>query len=77
MSDERRRDHATAEKIDDALRTRRAFDEHAALRFLQMHQVCANLATSVMSRPFGEWREARRKPRDGHVILGASTDENK
>lgn len=77
MSNDRRTDHATAEKIDDALRTRRAFDEHAALRFLQMHQVCANLATSVMSRPFGEWREARRQPRDGQGLSGASQDQSK
>jgi hypothetical protein len=75
MSNERRTDHATAEKIDDALRTRRAFDEHAALRFLQMHQVCANLATSIMSRPFGDWREARRQPRDGQSCIGVITDK--
>jgi hypothetical protein len=71
MSNERRTDHATAEKIDDALRTRRAFDQHTALRFLQMHQVCANLALSVMSRPFGDWREARRAPREGQGSIGA------
>jgi hypothetical protein len=76
MSDERRRDHATAEKIDDALRTRRAFDEHTALRFLQMHQVCANLALSVMNREFGDWREARRSPRNGQGRIGADTDDS-
>lgn len=64
MSDERRTDHATAQKIDDALRTRRAFDEKAALRFLQMHQVCANLALSVMNREYGDWREARKSARN-------------
>lgn len=55
-SSDRRRDGATAEKIDMMLKTRRAFDHHTALRFVELADVPAELASQVLARPQGETR---------------------
>lgn len=52
-SHDRRQDSTTAEKVDMALKTRRAFDNHTALRFLTIAGVPDRLAHSVLERPFG------------------------
>ena len=55
-SHDRRKDFATAEKVDMALKTKRAFDSHTALRFLTIAGVPDQLAQSVLERPFGGTR---------------------
>ncbi|MFD2366166.1 hypothetical protein [Pseudoduganella sp. GCM10020061] len=50
---DRRKDFATAEKIDMALKTKRAFDTHTAMRFLTIAGVPTHLARNVLERPFG------------------------
>lgn len=47
---ERRKDHGTAETIERALQTRRAFDEMTAIRFLATSGVSAELAQQVIER---------------------------
>jgi hypothetical protein len=53
---DRRRDHATAEKIRDALR---ACSTHAAAQALEFQQVDLATALRVLARP--EWRRARER----------------
>jgi hypothetical protein len=48
---ERRTDHKTAMMVHDAIRTKLAFDERAALRFLEMHDVDPEFAHAMISRP--------------------------
>lgn len=69
---DRRIDVATAERVDMALKTKRAFDNHTAMRFLSIAGVCERLARDVLTRPFGRTRVdrmlmagtyERRKPR--------------
>jgi hypothetical protein len=69
---DRRTDMATAERVDMALKTKRAFDSHTAMRFLTIAGVCERLALEVLARPFGRTRAdrmlmagayERRKPR--------------
>jgi hypothetical protein len=48
---ERRTDHKTAMMVHDAIRTKLAFDERAALRFLEMHDVAPEFATAMITRP--------------------------
>lgn len=55
-SHDRRKDFATAEKVDMALKTKRAFDSHTAMRFLTIAGVPDQLAQSVLERPFGDTR---------------------
>ncbi|HEU4852018.1 MAG TPA: hypothetical protein VFT37_07670 [Telluria sp.] len=71
-SRDRRTDLATAERVDMALKTKRAFDLHTAMRFLTIAGVCERLAMEVLGRPFGRTRAdrllmasgyERRKPR--------------
>ncbi|MGZ5202867.1 MAG: hypothetical protein ACXWC4_24150 [Telluria sp.] len=52
----RRRDHATAEKIRDALR---ACSTHAAAQALEFQQVDLATALRVLAKP--EWRRARER----------------
>lgn len=47
---ERRTDHKTAMMVHDAIRTKLAFDERAALRFLEMHDVNPEFASAMISR---------------------------
>jgi hypothetical protein len=47
---ERRTDHKTAMMVHDAIRTKLAFDEKAALRFLEMHDVNRAFATEMIAR---------------------------
>ena len=54
---DRRRDNATAEKIDMVLKTRRAFDDHAALRFVELAAVPEDLARQVLQRPVAQTRQ--------------------
>ena len=56
---ERRQDSATAERIDMALQTLRAFDEHTARRFLSIAGVPDTLAQNVLARPLGQTRRTR------------------
>jgi hypothetical protein len=53
---DRRRDAATAERIDMALQTLRAFDVHTAKRFLDLTGIPPRLATNVLTRPIGKHR---------------------
>jgi hypothetical protein len=53
---DRRKDFATAEKVDMALKTKRAFDAHTAMRFLTIAGVPDQLARNVLDRPFGSTR---------------------
>lgn len=53
---DRRQDWATAEKIEMALKTRRAFDEHAAQRFVELSGLPDTLARRVLARPPGQTR---------------------
>lgn len=55
-SPDRRTDFATAEKIDMALKTKRAFDTHTAMRFLTIAGIPDRLARNVLDRPFGGTR---------------------
>ncbi|HEY1044280.1 MAG TPA: hypothetical protein VGE60_10490 [Telluria sp.] len=55
-SPDRRTDFVTAEKIDMALKTKRAFDAHTAMRFLTIAGVPDQLARNVLERPFGGTR---------------------
>jgi hypothetical protein len=54
--EDRRQDAATAERIDMALQTLRAFDLHTARRFLDIAGIPDRLAESVLERPFGRTR---------------------
>lgn len=68
---DRRKDTATAEKIDMALKTKRAFDDHTAMRFLTIAGVPDQLARNILERPFGRtradnalmagWQERRKR----------------
>jgi hypothetical protein len=53
---DRRQDWATAEKIEMALKTRRAFDEHTAQRFVELSGIPDGLARDVLGRPPGQTR---------------------
>ncbi|MES2898505.1 MAG: hypothetical protein V4723_02200 [Pseudomonadota bacterium] len=53
---ERRKDQATAERIDIALLTRNAFDEAAAVSYAMLSGVAARLVEDVFSRPIGRLR---------------------
>lgn len=53
---DRRQDWTTAEKIEMALKTRRAFDEHTARRFVELSGLPDELARSVLARPAGQTR---------------------
>ena len=53
---DRRQDWATAEKIEMALKTRRAFDEHTAQRFVELSGIPDGLAQDVLGRPPGQTR---------------------
>lgn len=53
---DRRQDWATAEKIEMALKTRRAFDEHTAQRFVELSGIPDRLARDVLARPPGQTR---------------------
>jgi hypothetical protein len=53
---DRRQDWATAEKIEMALKTRRAFDEHTAQRFVELSGIPDGLAQDVLRRPPGQTR---------------------
>lgn len=55
---ERRSDAATAEKIEMALKTKRAFDDHSALRFVELSGIPDTLAREVLSRPFEQTRQS-------------------
>lgn len=54
---DRRHDGATAEKIDMMLKTRRAFDDQAALRFVELAAVPDELAREVLGRPAAQTRQ--------------------
>jgi hypothetical protein len=53
---ERRLDAATAERIDMALQTLRAFDVHTAKRFMDITGISPTLVNSILSRPIGKTR---------------------
>lgn len=53
---DRRQDWATAEKIEMALKTRRAFDERTAQRFVELSGIPDGLASNVLARPPGQTR---------------------
>lgn len=80
---DRRQDWATAEKIEMALKTRRAFDDHTAQRFVELSGLPRRLAGEVLARPAGQTRseltlspspdDARRKrPRLPGMAFAAS-----
>lgn len=54
---DRRRDVVTAETIERALLTKRAFDEKTALQFLELSGVPRALARRVVQRPQYDMRE--------------------
>ena len=64
---DRRKDRATAEKIDMALKTRRAFDEHTAQRFVELAGIPDSLARDVLRRPAGQTRN--------ELVVGPSPDD--
>ncbi|MGZ3184712.1 MAG: hypothetical protein ACXU8N_19935 [Telluria sp.] len=53
---DRRLDAATAERIDMALQTLRAFDVHTAKRFLDITGIPSTLVDSILTRPIGKTR---------------------
>ena len=67
QADDRRKDRATAEKIDMALKTRRAFDEHTAQRFVELAGIPDSLARDVLGRPAGQTRN--------ELVVGPSPDD--
>ncbi|HZX29496.1 MAG TPA: hypothetical protein VFF16_20655 [Telluria sp.] len=53
---DRRQDAATAERIDMALQTMRAFDAHTAKRFMDITGIPKRLIECVLNRPIGKTR---------------------